>query len=79
MPNWVKHALWLFILLLLLARWRQVAEFISGIAGSLREACCNSSSSPTACFMSFLVFGILVVMATVLWAIYCRNRPEKKP
>jgi hypothetical protein len=79
MPNWVKHGFWAFILLLLLARWRQVAEFVSGICGSLKEACCNRSSSPHDSCVSFLVFGILVVMATVMWAIYCRNRPEKKP
>jgi RsiW-degrading membrane proteinase PrsW (M82 family) len=79
MPNWVKHVCFGFVLLLLLARWRQVAEFISGIGSSLTEVCRNSSSSPHDSFMSLLVLGILAVTITALWAIWCRSKSEKKP
>ena len=80
MPNWVKHAAWMLILLLLLARWRKVAEFVSGIGASLKALLYRSSySSPEDSFLPFLMFGILVVMLTALWAIWCRSKCEKKP
>ena len=68
-----------FVLLLLLARWRQVAEFISGIGGSLKEVGRSSSSSPHDSFISCCVFGVLVVMAVGMWAIYWRGKSGKKP
>ena len=80
MPNRVKHALWALVLLVLLARWRQVAELGSHMVASLKELLCRgSSSAPADSFMSFLAFGILVVMVTALWAIYWRSKSEKKP
>lgn len=76
MPKWVKNTLWLLVMLILLARWREVGHWLAEAAGNLGEmfgrSCFGFYSRP----FRLAVFGILVVALVAMWGMYWRNRGD---
>jgi len=79
MPNWVKHVLWALLVIILIARWRDLAGCLKGLGGSIGGLFRDSALRFEAPVYKFAVFGVIVVAITALWAIYWNNRSGRTP
>jgi len=79
MPKWVRNVLWAFALIILIARWRDLARWLRsllvGITAPFSELPAGFED-PTD---RFLALGLVIVMVVALWKIYWMHRSDRKP
>ena len=76
MPKWVKHMLWALLAIFLIARWRDVGGWLGNIGRSIGALVSGEALSFDDPIYRFTVFGVLVVAAVALFALWVnRSRP----
>ena len=76
MPKWVTHTLWLLLMLILLARWREVGQWLTEAGGDLAEMFRGPFFGFYRPADRLAIFGMLVVAVMTMWAIYWHNRSD---
>ena len=79
MPNWVKHALWAIIVLILLAKWREVSQWVMAILGAFVMLVHQALFGWDDPLYHFAFLGILVVAALGAWRLWLEHRGSKNP
>ena len=78
MPKWAKNILCAFVLILLIARWRDAATWVGNLVGGIRMPFDNDLFRFNDPVFRLTVFGILVVMVVALWKIYWMHRSDRR-
>jgi hypothetical protein len=78
MPKWAKTVLWILVVLVAIARWRDIASWLGDLAASIktpfdREMFCFEDP-----VVRFAAFGILMVTVVALWKIYWSHRWNRR-
>jgi len=74
MPKWVKHTLWAFLVIVLIARWREVGGWLKDLAAGIGGFFKGDALGFDDPIYRFAVFGVLVVAVVALWTVYWNNR-----